>query len=385
MTVMRKKRRSTRKNRRNPGRLLLDFFYTIFVGKNKDIKNVRRVYFGLNIRIITVLSLIFLLMISIMSGVLYLLEINEVTLSDIHQSLSDLPIRPEGVGPAEIFFIFSATLLLLILVIISVVIRRFLKHLKILQEGALEFGKGRFDTRIDIKPNDEIGRLADILNNMASVVKEKLSMEKFISRSTKTMIKKSETSGITISPGTLRRGELSFIFADVRGFTSFAEENSPETVVETLNRYFNLQYKVIRRHGGDVDDYVGDQIMAHFTGKNHKFRACVAAIEIMKEIRAFNSKMKRQGDTFFDIGVGVHSGLVVTGNIGTSRRMDFACIGDAVNTTSRICSHANPGEILVSYQHIQAFTDTFKITRMMSLKVKGKKEKIVVMRLIDIR
>lgn len=283
------------------------------------------------------------------------------------------------------FIIISLIIFIITMIIFLVVTVHLVKNLKLLEKGAQEFGMANFDSKIHISTNDETGRLADILNNMAVDIKEKLHMEKFISKSTKSMIKSVSSSGTEVVPGTVQKLELSFIFADVRGFTAFSEKNKPEIVVDTLNLYFDVQYQIVRKYMGDIDDYVGDQIMAHFGGRNHREKSCRAAIEILKKIEMLNVKRQKQGLPCFEVGIGVHSGIVVTGNIGASGRMDFACVGDAVNTTSRLCSHAKPSEILVSNEHIRTIKDKFELGRKAPIEAKGKKDKISVSKLLNIK
>lgn len=280
------------------------------------------------------------------------------------------------------FVIISLIIAFISLIIFSFVIMHLVKNLKILQEGALEFGRGNFAEVISIGTNDETGRLADILNNMARDIKEKNLMEKFISKSAQSMIKKSSSRGMDIKPGIVKRINLSFIFADVRGFTAFSENHTPEEVVKTLNMYFDIQHKVVKKFKGDIDDYVGDQIMAHFAGTTHKERACKASLMIRDEVDKFNKKRAKEGLETFEIGIGVHSGDVVVGNIGAHLRMDFACVGDAVNTTSRLCGKADAGEILVSDEHLKGRKTKFKVSQSFEIEAKGKKDKIKVYKLL---
>lgn len=306
--------------------------------------------------------------IKLLGAIAILFDLNMIT-SEIDKSL-------------KTFTIVSFIIGFISLIIFYFVIRHLIRNLKILEEGALEFGVGNLENRISIKSNDETGRLADILNNMARDIKEKVLMEKFISKSTQSMIKHSSTRGRVVAPGAISRVELSFIFADVRGFTAFSESNTPEEVIRTLNIYFDLQHKIVQKYKGDIDDYVGDQIMAHFGGNSHKYRACRAAIDIKKSIDKLNIVRKKQGLNTFDVGVGVHSGEVVVGNIGADLRMDFACVGDAVNTTSRLCSGAKAGEVLVSDTHISGISSKFSLSAPVLIEAKGKKAKIKAYNLI---
>ncbi|HBD93433.1 MAG: hypothetical protein A2015_05555 [Spirochaetes bacterium GWF1_31_7] len=314
----------------------------------------------------------------IQSRIIYMSEqINDIKLLGGIAILFDLTMIAQEINKnIKVFTIISLIIALLSLIIFYIIIRHLVKNIKTLEEGALQFGLGNLENRIFITTNDETGRLSDILNNMAKDIKEKIHMEKFISKSTQSMIKQSNSKGLDVTPGAISRVELSFIFADVRGFTAFSESHTPEEVIKTLNVYFEIQHKIVQKNKGDIDDYVGDQIMAHFGGLNHKSRACKASLEIKKSIDLYNEKRKKQNLDVFDVGIGVHSGVVVVGNIGADVRMDFACVGDAVNTTSRLCSNAKAGEILVSESHIADFTTQYKLSQPVMIEAKGKKNKI---------
>lgn len=276
----------------------------------------------------------------------------------------------------------NVLIIALIVYVISIVFFFFVvsfmvKNLKKLEKWALKVSEGDLDAQVQIASHDEIGRLADIFNKMLDDLKVKFHLEKFVSRSTRSMITRKKKQPI-VTPGQTGKKQLSFVFSDVRGFTSFSEKNDPELVMKILNDYFDLQAKIIRRKKGDIDDYVGDQIMAHFGGEKQADTAINVAIEIMKEVTRFNEKRKKIHQPFFEIGIGVHGGNVVVGNIGAGFRMDFACIGDAVNLTSRLCSKAEPGQILISKELITKAKTKFKTEQVSSLSVKGKSGKIQV-------
>jgi class 3 adenylate cyclase len=273
----------------------------------------------------------------------------------------------------------ALTFLIISIIIFLIVINIIIKNLKILEKWAVKVGDADFSTKIEIDTNDEIGRLSDVFNNMLEEIKIKLHLEKFVSKSTKSMIDKKSIKDSIITTGVTDRKNLAFIFSDVRGFTSFTEKNDPELVIEVLNMYFEMQAVIIKSRKGDIDDYVGDQIMAHFQGEKRIDTAIGVAVEIMREVKKLNDKRKKSGLPFFDIGIGVHSGEVVVGNIGASEfRMDFACLGDAVNLTSRLCGSAEPQEILVSKSAYQDSGKKHPVKKHEAITVKGKAEKIEV-------
>lgn len=259
---------------------------------------------------------------------------------------------------------------ILSVVIIFVVSRVYVENIKKLERWGIEVSNGNLSAKVEIRSNDEIGRLSDVFNYMLEEIISRYHLEKFVSKSTVSMIKDKRDK--TISLGKVGRKNLAFLFSDVRGFTSFSEKNSPEVVVEVLNTYLDLQAKIIKKYRGDIDDFVGDQIMAHFGGEKRADTAIKVAIEIVNSIKRLNEERQKEGLPTFEVGVGVHIGDVVVGNIGSEFRMDFACVGDAVNTCSRLCSVAKPMEIIASRDIIEASSKNFKYQKIPPIPLKGK-------------
>ena len=137
--------------------------------------------------------------------------------------------------------------------------------------------------------------------------------------------------------GESRSENVSILFFDIRGFTTFAEKRDPETVVNYLNTLFESLIEAVNRHHGFVNKFLGDGFMAVFSStnddKNHRHNAVSAAIEISEQVNALILG-KHIDDT--KIGIGIHSGTVMTGNIGSSARREFTIIGDVVNPASRL-------------------------------------------------
>ncbi len=133
--------------------------------------------------------------------------------------------------------------------------------------------------------------------------------------------------------------EVTVLFSDIRGFTTLSESHSPEYVVDLLNRYFTLQVEVIFRHGGTLDKFIGDAIMAFWGAPvhdpDHARHAVAAALEMSRVLEEFRSEVPELGATF-DVGIGIHTGPAVVGFIGSQARLDYTVIGDTVNLASRI-------------------------------------------------
>jgi adenylate cyclase len=136
-----------------------------------------------------------------------------------------------------------------------------------------------------------------------------------------------------------RRREVTVLFSDIRGFTEMSEKMEPEQVTGFLNLYLGEMVKIIHAHGGSIDKYIGDGIMAvwnwHIKQPDHALRAVRAAIA-MQEAVASTSPQWREGGGAIRVGIGVHTGPAILGNIGSPRRMERTAIGDTVNVTSRL-------------------------------------------------
>lgn len=150
------------------------------------------------------------------------------------------------------------------------------------------------------------------------------------------------------------RRTCTIFFADIRGFTSLAENLSPEELHALLNDYFRLVIGAIVDRGGFIDKFVGDKVMALFMGGDGAPAALDAAGEIQQRLRALNRERRAAGRPPIDVGIGVNTGEVMLGNVGTEERMDFTAIGDAVNVADRLQSIARAGEVVVGHETAKA-------------------------------
>ncbi|GAB4121731.1 MAG: adenylate/guanylate cyclase domain-containing protein [Sideroxydans sp.] len=183
--------------------------------------------------------------------------------------------------------------------------------------------------------------------------------------------------------GLSRAGEsrqVSVLFSDIRGFTTLSEKRTPEQVVELLNRYFSLQVEVIFRHGGSLDKFIGDAIMAFWGAPlddaEHARHAVEAALEMGEVLQRFRHELG-EADANFDVGIGIHSGPAVVGLIGSEQRREYTAIGDTVNLASRIEGLTKGvSRILVSRDTMQACGDAFAFQSFGSFKVKGREQEV---------
>ncbi len=204
-----------------------------------------------------------------------------------------------------------------------------------------KIGEGELDVHVDLSTIDEMGRLAQRINEMVNGLRQKLELAKFVSKATLETV---EDQG-TVDRGGERRC-ITVLFSDIRGFTAYSETREPEEVVDMLNTYLQVQADVVHKFGGDIDKFVGDELMARFDGEEHALNAVQAAVEMIAAVRATNA-IRHDGDSMA-VGVGINTGTMVLGAMGSVERMDFTVIGDAVNLGARLCSAAGPHEVIVS-------------------------------------
>ena len=169
---------------------------------------------------------------------------------------------------------------------------------------------------------------------------------------------------------------VTILFADIRGFTAFSERENPEKVVGLLNRYFSAMSEIIFAHGGTLDKYIGDGLMAIFgaptaTPEDAK-NALKTAVTMQRRLTTLNRELESEGFSRINVGIGLHTGLATVGYIGSDRRSEYTAIGDTVNLASRLESNASGGQILVSDATAQAGGDLFTFLPQESLTVKNR-------------
>ncbi|MCX5720024.1 MAG: adenylate/guanylate cyclase domain-containing protein [Nitrospirae bacterium] len=249
-----------------------------------------------------------------------------------------------------------------------------------------EIGKGNFQYRINMVRKDEFGDLATAFNYMAQELWKKLLIQKsfgsYVSPEVLDMIlshpEESWLKGI--------RSEASILFTDIRGFTAYSETRNPEEVVEALNEYFGIATQFILEYGGYVDKFIGDAVLGVFGvpiyHTDHAERAVRAAFAMQKELRQQVGKNK---NPFLSrIGIGVNSGVVVSGNLGSQVKMEYTVIGNSVNVASRLNDMAGPGEIIISKDIYELTKNIVSVKALPPQKMKGKSELVEVFQLIDI-
>lgn len=236
-------------------------------------------------------------------------------------------------------------------------------------------GRGRLDVKVPVRTRDEIGRLGIRLNHMIGEIRKKLELSKFVSKATVGSVDAAQSS-------IMRQGQrtrLTVLFSDIRGFTAYSETVEPEEVVQMLNRLLDAQAEVVERHGGDIDKFVGDELMATFRGPDMESRAMLCAVEMIEAVKRVNEAQPPEAARLA-VGVGLNAGDVVLGAMGARNRMDFTVIGDAVNLGARLCSAAAPEQVVISaaIRTAAGNPEGIRYTALEPMRVKGKREPIEV-------
>lgn len=210
--------------------------------------------------------------------------------------------------------------------------------LKQLVHASQKIRGGDFSVNIKPRTRDELADLGLAFNDMAVGLAERDRVKMVFNKFHNKEIVERLLSG-EVKLGGERRKAVIF-FSDIRGFTTLSESMTPEKVVEMLNEYMTRMVTIIRKHGGIVDKYVGDAIMALWgvplTGPADARNALMACIEMRQELDRLNEVRKSRNEPFLYIGMGLNYGDVTAGNIGSEEKMEYTVIGDAVNIASRI-------------------------------------------------
>ena len=172
----------------------------------------------------------------------------------------------------------------------------------------------------------------------------------------------------------------SVMFIDICGFTAIAEQETADTVVKMVNRYFDVMVKEIIAQGGHVDKFMGDAVMAVFRGEYHLDRAIEAGLGVRAQIAQLQDALPNQPDYRPQVAIGIHTGEMVSGNIGsrTLRRLDYTVIGDVVNTAQRLQTAARAGQVVITESAQQNVAESFTCERIGEVTLKNKVAPVVI-------
>ncbi|MCG8635461.1 MAG: adenylate/guanylate cyclase domain-containing protein [Desulfobacterales bacterium] len=305
----------------------------------------------------------------------------------------------EDSGPADLFWYAVRIIILvgIIIVFMMVTLRKFLtdKIINPLEALAEANKKARQDytraNHIDLADDapDEIRTLvtsrAAMLKKIISISEERLKLVNFIKETFGRYLSQKVVDEILTSPKVQQIGgsrkTVTVLMSDLRGFTSLSEDRDPETMVQLLNRYLGKMSKIILRYDGIIDEIIGDAILAVFGAPdshgNDPERAVACAIEMQNCLADLNREITASGALPLEMGIGINTGQVIVGNIGSELRMKYGIVGDTVNRASRIESNSIGGQVLIGRTTFDLVKDYVTSLPPRNMMMKGLKKPLV--------
>ena len=275
------------------------------------------------------------------------------------------------------YFAFGGVaLLIVILVLIRFQTGKIVKRIETLSKKAEKIAEGEYGDPIKIETQDEIGQLVQSYNVMVKGLKER----DFIRDSFGRYVDPEFAKFLLEHPdaGKLggKRRQVAIMMSDIRGFTALSETLSPEVIITVLNLYFSQMITIIQKHKGIIVDFFGDSILVFFEpfsgSLTDTIKDCIqCAKDMQEEMHLFNKKMESRQLPELNMGIGINTGEVIVGNIGSESRAKYGIVGSAVNITSRIQAKANAREIVISDAVYNYLKNEINIQRSFDTSMKG--------------
>jgi len=212
-----------------------------------------------------------------------------------------------------------------------------------------------------------------------------MSLQRYLSPNVVDDVMKQKEGGMTLGGSKMT---CSVLFADICGFTPFSQNLDPQQVVRFLNEYFTAMTDVVFEHQGTLDKFIGDAIMAVFGAPvatpDHARHAVKAAIGMQRQAQRLAEQRAQEGGKGFQLRIGINSGEVVAGNIGSPSRLDYTVIGDNVNLAARLEPLAGPGGIVISDATYQLVKDLVEVRKLPSVEVKGRTGSVEIYQVLNL-
>ncbi|MBW2004508.1 MAG: HAMP domain-containing protein [Deltaproteobacteria bacterium] len=311
----------------------------------------------------------------------------KLRVGDVRLAISQKKIF-QNIRDAKIFIVLLTAVITVFGILLSLGLSRYFSGpIRKLRESTSALGMGNYDHQVIIKRNDELGDLGSAFNKMA----EDLALKEKIRHSFGQYVTPEIVDLILANPD--MKGsevEATVLFVDIRGFMTLSEDKEPESIVELLNDYFTRVTDAVIKHGGHVNKFAGDEAMAVFGAPVHNPQHAEAAVRAALDIQAAISGLDREkpiGDIAIQVGIGINSGVMVAGNLGSEKRMEYTVIGDDVNVASRLTSLAKPGEILISGKTYELIKDKdcLNLEKKGKTLIRGRKMKIGIFKVLSLK
>lgn len=281
---------------------------------------------------------------------------------------------------------FSLVLAVLSAALLARIVSRPLRQFKAAAEAVRQRD---FGVTVDLHSRDEFGLLADTFNGMVREIRDYASGLEELNRAyfrfvPREFLQHLEKQSLTeVKLGDQVQKEMTVLFSDIKSFTTISESMTPADNFAFINRYLSFVSPVIRRHGGFVDKYIGDAVMALFPAS--PVEAIGAALEMQKALSQYNVERRASGRPAVEAGTGIHTGSLMLGTIGEEERMESTVISDAVNLASRLegLTRLFHVPILVSQQMRTAAGDRYHFRYLGTVKIKGKTRNVRIYELLE--
>jgi class 3 adenylate cyclase len=223
-----------------------------------------------------------------------------------------------------------------------------------IQKAAVQIAEGDLNLALPEKRSDEVGKLYGALNDMVGALKDRERLSLVLGKVLAPQVAKRLLADRDHFALKGERRECTLLYAELKGFNPLSENLTPDLLVEVLNQYFSLAHGVVFKQEGMLDKFMGESLLAvwgaPFAHEDKEARALKAAQEIHQSLKDLNLARVKKGQASFQWGIGIHTGLLVTGNLGSNRRNDYTVIGPAVEVARRLCLKAAPGQTVISQE-----------------------------------
>jgi adenylate cyclase len=302
------------------------------------------------------------------------------SIGEVHLKVSQAIITKVVTNATVKIILITLAALLIGIIVTIILVSLMMDPVRHLVKGVRLMGDGNFDVQIKLKSSDELGELTDAFNATAKSLKEKELLKGAFS----TYVSGALMEEILKDPAKLslhgKKLMATMLFTDIRGFTSMSETLDPVEVVSIINEYLTLQTDKVIKWSGVLDKFIGDCVMAvygvPFAKDDDAYRAVRTAMDIREGLLKLNVIRERKGARTVGIGIGINTGEVVSGNMGSPQKMDYTVIGDNVNLASRLEANAPAGMIFVSESTYLETREKIEYRQLESIMVKGKKEPV---------
>lgn len=281
-------------------------------------------------------------------------------------------------------------LLLLISIVIAYQVSTSVhRPLQALGDFAQKIGAGDLTSRVDVSGHDVAGRLAATLNHMAAGLRERDHVKEVFGRYIATQVSEEILKGEVNLGGAEKT--ITVLFSDIRNFTGMSEKMTPQQVVAFLNDYFTEMVDAVFEHGGVLDKFLGDGLMAVFgsisNDPNHPRNAVLAALRMQALLGKINGIRSMSGKAPIAIGIGIHTDAAIVGNIGSRKRLEYTVVGDGVNTSSRLqaLNKEFGTTILISESTFDAIKSEFECRQMPDTHLRGKTKDLKIYEVVSMK